>query len=178
MHILIIKQVKLFERCVFMIISNNFVGIKPYKVKNMIFKQLNAELERPTEETQPADVGYLRVSVYTASGALPVPNAVITVYDIHEDGEEHVFYHLVTDKSGNAPIMELPVAHEEKEYEFTKYNLRVQAIGYYTINILDIRIFPDVTTSFRINLIPTAQGTTEEESQTVVIPETPLDITN
>lgn len=151
----------------------NFNNIKPYKIKNMISKKL----EIPA---QPDDdpVGYISIVVYTASGALPVPDAIITVYNINDNGEENVLFHLVTDRSGNTPLITLPVMQGEREYEFTTYNIRVQAISYYTTNVLDVRVFPDVTTTYRINLIPTAQGVTEENGQTVVIPPTPLDITN
>ncbi|WP_313344879.1 carboxypeptidase-like regulatory domain-containing protein [Sedimentibacter sp.] len=151
----------------------NANNIKPYKVKNMISKKL----EIPTQPEE-GSVGYISTVVYTASGALPVPDAIITVYNINEAGEENILFHLVTDRSGNSPLITLPVMRGEREYEFTTYNIRVQAIGYYTTNVLDVRVFPDVTTTYRINLIPTAQGTDKENGQTVIIPPIPLDITN
>lgn len=151
----------------------NINNAKPYKVKNKLSKKLEIPANPPVDP-----VGYISIVVYTASGALPVPDAVITVYNINEDGEENVLYHLITDRSGNAPLITLPVIQGEREYEFTTYNIRVQAVSYYTTNVLDVRVFPDVTTTYRINLIPTAQGSNEENGQTVVIPPTPLDITN
>lgn len=155
--------------------NNKCNKIKPYKVRNMMPKKLETPLHADTETNES---GYISVIVYTASGALPVPDAVITIYDIHEDGEEHVLYHLVTDRSGSAPVVTLPVMHGEREYEFTRYNIRVQAIGYYTTNIIDVRVFPNVSTNYRINLIPTAQGGSEDNEQTIIIPPIPLDITN
>jgi hypothetical protein len=64
------------------------------------------------------------------------------------------------------------------ELEYT-YNLRIQAIGYYTQNIIDVRVFPDTTTNFNINLIPVRQGGDEDEGQrTLIIPHSPIDESN
>lgn len=138
-----------------------------------------------TPEKAPVDVGYISVGVFTASGALPVEDAVVTVYRINSDGEENVIYNVVTDASGQVPTLELPVIYNPRnplvspEFYFTTYNLRVQAINYYTFNLLDIRVFPDTTTSFTIDLIPVAVGPGgEAPSRTVVIPPSPIDESN
>lgn len=133
----------------------------------------------------PEKVGYLSVGVFTASGALPVEDAVVTVYTLNAEGEEDVISHLVTDINGRVPTVELPATYdqsdplESSEYYFNTYNLRVQAINYYTHNILDFRIFPDTTTSFMINLIPVAAGPTgTTPGKIFVIPPSPVDISN
>lgn len=101
------------------------------------------------------------------------------------EGNEEALYHLVTDISGKAPKMAVPVVYdplnpiESREYFFTTYNLRIQAIGYYTQNIIDVRVFPDTTTNFNINLIPVRQGGDEDEGQrTLIIPHSPIDESN
>jgi len=136
------------------------------------------ESSQPQEQT-PEEVGYINVGVFTASGALPVPDAVVTLYHTYEDGEQHVLYHFVTDESGLVPVMEVPVEYQGEgqptDY-FSTYNLRVQAMGYYTYNILDIQVFPNITTNYRINLIPAAQGGNNSmPEQTVVIPRRPFE---
>lgn len=164
--------------------------IKPYKAQNMIVKILETEAPpqpQPAEEIpQPlTSTGYINVGVYTALGALPVKDAVVTIYTIDEDGEENALYHVVSNASGRVPTMEVPVEYdpenplESPSFYFSTYNMRVQAIGYYTVNIIDLRVFPEVATNYRVILIPVMEGATEEEgSQTVVIPPTPADISN
>lgn len=136
-------------------------------------------------EAEPVEVGYISVGVFTASGALPVEGAVVTVYIIDENGEENVISHLVSDANGQVPTIELPVVYdttnplESSEYYFSTYNLRVQAINYYTVNILDFRVFPDTTTNFMVEMIPVAAGPVGiSPDMTFVIPPSPIDISN
>ena len=131
------------------------------------------------------ETGYINVGVYTALGALPVSDAVVTIYTIDEDGEENAIYHVVSDANGRVPKMELPVEYDPEnpllspEFYFSTYNMRIQAIGYYTMNVFDVRIYPDVSTNYRAILIPVMAGGLEEESeQNVVIPPIPAEISN
>lgn len=163
--------------------NNQHKNIKPYKAKNMMIRKMavhteHSETDQVTEQPSENDVGYINVGVFTASGALPVQDAVVTVYHTYNDGEEHVVYHLVTDESGKIPLMEVPIEYQgegqQTEYSYSTYNMRVQAIGYYTVNILDLQVFPGVSTDYRINLIPVAQGNISQPSeQVIVIPPKP-----
>ncbi len=136
-------------------------------------------------EEEPEEVGYISVGVFTASGALPVEDAVVTVYILDDEGDENVISHLVTDANGQIPTIQLPVYYdsynplESSKYFFSTYNLRVQAINYYTVNILDFRVFPDTTTNFTIEMIPVAAGPTGAGPDTTyVVPPSPIDISN
>lgn len=159
---------------------------KPYKAHNMMIKKLEADIVPPlTNETNNIETGYINVGVYTALGALPVKDAVVTVYVTNEEGEEIALYFLVTDESGRVPRMEVPVFYDENNplqspnFYFTTYNMRIQAIGYYTVNVIDLRVFPNTATNYRVVLIPVMEGGTEEENgQRIVIPPTPADISN
>lgn len=138
-----------------------------------------------TPNEKPEETGYIAVSVFTASGALPVEGAVVTVYIIDREGEENVISHQVTDANGQVPKIELPVRYnrldplESSQYYYNTYNLRVQAINYYTVNIIGFRVFPNTTTNFNIDLIPVAVGpTVAVPNQTFVIPPSPIDISN
>lgn len=132
----------------------------------------------------PQEVGYLSVGVFTALGALPVPDAVVTIYTLDQSLEETAFYHLVTDANGQVPKVALPVYYshlnplESSQYYFSTYNLRVQAINYYNYNLLGLRIFPDTTTNISVDLIPVPAGTTTTPSMTFVVPPSPIDISN
>lgn len=139
----------------------------------------------PGTTPQPEEeVGYISVGVFTASGALPVEDAVVIVYTTDVYGDEVVLAHLVTDANGQVPIIEVPVVYdranilESSEYFFSTYNLRVMAINYYTVNILDIRVFPNTTTNYTIDMIPVPAGTTTDPERTFVIPPSPIDISN
>jgi len=185
------------ERCDFMIhrkrrnipyVARNKI-VKKTQVQPELIDEVPPELPLLNEELLLDDQsnirdGHIRVRVSTALGALPVRDAVVTVYLTDEEGEEHALYHLVSDISGQVPLITVPVVYdpsdprESPEYFFSTYNLRVQAIGYYTQNILDVRVFPDTTTNFNISLVPVMQGGTEEDSRTIVIPPSPIDISN
>jgi len=144
------------------------------------FRTLNTQLPEETE------TGTISVGVYTASRALPVQDAVVTVYHLDESGDEHVLAHYVTDRNGRIPDIILPVVYtpgdplESAEFYFSTYNLRVQAFNYYTQNMLDIRVFPHTTTRFNIDLIPVAAGVPSGEApeRTIVIPPSPIDFSN
>ncbi len=163
----------------------------PYVARNKI-KRVNApavlallsenQLNGNDLNTQ---TGYVSVTVNTAKGALPIKDAVVTLYIGDNEGNEEVLYHLVTDISGKTPKMLLPVIYDPKnpsgnsKYFFSTYNSRIQAVGYYTHNIIDIRVFPDTTTNFNITIIPIKQGGDEDEKvKTIVIPSSPIDKSN
>ena len=167
---------------------------KPYKAHNMMVKKMETETGPPAViqpennndlQEDKVEVGYINVGVYTALGALPVKDAVVTVYHTSTEGEEQALYHVVTNANGRAPRMEVPVIYEQdnplesSQFYFSTYNMRVQAIGYYTVNVIDLRVFPDVANNYKVVLIPVIEGGTEDESsQTIVIPPIPADISN
>lgn len=152
--------------------KNNF-NLKPYKAQNMINRN------RPKSQHLCEDpVGYMNIGVYTASGALPVPGALVTVYHVYESGEEHVLYQLITDENGIVPILEVPVVYEgpgqQTIYDYSAYNIRVEALGYYIVNLINTQIFPGITTNYRINLIPTMSKNLPDGAEIdYVIPDRP-----
>jgi hypothetical protein len=164
---------------------NPFDG-KTYKArnKNNIFSLEQAAQNEAPPLPPEQEVGYLSVSVFTASGALPVEGALVTVYVLDESGTENEVVHHVSDANGKVPLITLPVIYnrfdpfESSQYYFTTYNLRVQAINYYTVNVLDLRIFPNTTTYFQIDMIPAAIGPRDGTDTTIVIPPSPIDISN
>jgi len=175
--------------------NNMYKSSKPYHAPNMIVQKseltnqskniMSTQKEPPTSQIGGAiKTGYISVGVFTALQALPVPDAVVTIYLFNSDGEEEALYILVTDENGRIPDVELPVSYDpnnpytSSEYYFTQYNLRVQAINYYTVNVLDVRIFPDITTVYKIDLIPVMAGTKGSPEKIIVIPPSPIDKSN
>ncbi len=129
--------------------------------------------------------GFVNVSVNTALAAIPVRDAVVTLYLREREGNEEALYHLLTDISGKAPKMILPVVYnpldplKSREYFFSTYNLRIQAAGYYNQNIVGLRVFPDTATNYNVTLIPVMHGGDEDEGErTLVIPPSPVDQSN
>ena len=151
----------------------------PKKVKAVNLPTNN--LETPTEP----ETGYIAVGVYTALGALPVQNAVVTVYIINDEGEEEAIYHLITDENGRVPDIELPAIYdadnplESSEFYFSTYNMRVQAENYNTFNVQQLRVFPGITTDYSINLVPILPGAPNGlKEYNVIIPPSPIDKSN
>jgi hypothetical protein len=176
------------ERCEFMNRKDRNI---PYVARNKIKKaEVPAKLPLLYEAQLNGDnsiiqTGFVDVSVNTALGALPVKDAIVTLYVTDQEGNQEALYHLVTDISGKVPKMSLPVIYnpqdptESRAYFFTTYNLRIQRIGYYTQNIIDVRVFPNTTTRFTVTLIPIKQDSVEdEEERTLVIPSSPIDESN
>ncbi len=184
--------IKLRKRNLIFLHESN-LNIFPFRKLNTQFPEGDAPAvpappeEVPTQDvTQEEETGAVSVGVYTASRALPVQDAVVTVFHVDENGDEHVLAHYVTDRNGRIPDIILPVIYnpsdpmESTEFYFSTYNLRVQAFNYYTQNVLDIRIFPNTTTRFNIDLIPVAAGVPSDAApeQTIVIPPSPADFSN
>jgi len=70
------------------------------------------------------------------------------------------------------------------EYNFSTYNIRIDVFGYFSRNIYNVRLFPDTTTNFDIELIPVTQiPVTHIEAQPLIeerleIPPHPRDVIN
>ncbi|MFA9424056.1 MAG: hypothetical protein ACERLG_10790 [Sedimentibacter sp.] len=186
---------KINERCDSMDYNeiNQYYKTKTYKLYNTLkILESNEVPEQPKQtekiENKYEDIidetGYINVGVYTALGALPVKDAVVTIYYL--DGEDEIVLYLVaTDESGRVPEMEVPVFYDENnplqntDFYFTTYNMRIQAIGYYTVNVLDLRVFPNTATNYRVVLIPVMEdGTEEKPSKVIIIPKSPADNSN
>lgn len=172
--------------------SNN--ASKPYRALNMVVRKAEEPIENEPinqEEITSEDktinqdeVGYISVRVYTALGALPVPGAVVTIYSKAENGEENAINQLVTDANGNIAHIELPVLLDsidpsfKSKYYYSTYNMRIQALGYYTVNVLDLRIFPGISTDYKIDLIPAiVESPRKIPEQTIIIPPPPIEST-
>lgn len=183
MHIILYSLCKLKEGVNVLIKYNSSDSNKIFKPRNKLTNNIFS-LEQAPEVGTPQKVGYLSISTFTASGALPVAGAVITIYTFDESGEENSLGVYTSDANGQVPLITLPVTYnrldplESSEFFFSTYNLRAQAINYYTVNIIDLRIFPDTTTYFQIDMIPAAAGPTRGPEQTIIIPPSPVDISN
>lgn len=158
---------------------------KDYNRRNSYIKNPVTLLENNLNAPTRPETGFVSVGVHTALGALPVENAVVTFYTISESGDEEVIYHLISDRNGRVPNVELPVEYnptdplESPKFYFSTYNMRVQAEDYNTFNVQKLRVFPGITTDYTVNLVPLAQNSQNEMKEyNVIIPPSPVDRSN
>ncbi len=105
--------------------------------------------------------GFIKINIVNQKGGEHIPNATITVYVTDGMRRDVPIMHLIT--SINPIRIELPIAYKlgtqlmGPEYSFSTYNLRVDAFGYFANEVYNIRIFPDTTISFDIEMISISQ---------------------
>lgn len=160
--------------------ENKYAAPKTYMAKNMMTKILETPSE-PSVIIPEGETGTLSVGVFTALGALPVENASVTVYRVLNGGQIQSYSQQTTDSSGKVADILLPVIHDPQDtskYYFTTYNMRVMAENFYTVNVLDFRIFPGIKTNYKVDMIPVVAGETETPEQTFIIPPSPIDGSN
>jgi len=125
---------------------------KPYIVKNMFSNK--------TEKDDIIETGYLSVNVVNRANKEPIPNAIVSLFRItisgtySEQGEGTLVTMAITDQNGNIPKMELVANNQFSRGlgEQTQYAMSVQADNYYSVLVVDIQIYPDITTTYSINL--------------------------
>ena len=108
-------------------------------------------------------IGYLIVRVTTALGAIPLPNASVTVrkYNPDEpDTPDAVLYSVTTDRDGNSPRMSLPAPMMQKSFEpgglsaYAPYNISVAYDGYYNQFYSNVPVFTGITAIQQADLVP------------------------
>lgn len=105
--------------------------------------------------------GFIRLNIIDQRDKTPVQNATITIYVT--DGQQRDVPVLLFITTINPIRIELPMANDlgtqisGPEYNFSTYNLRVDAFGYFARNVYNIRLFPNTTTDFKIELVRVTQ---------------------
>lgn len=130
-----------------------------------------------------SNFGFIRLYISNKMDKTPISNATITIYVTDGMQRDIPIMHLIT--TLNPIRIELPMAYDlgtqiaGPEYDFSTYNLRVDAFGYFARNIYNIRLFPGTTSNFNIELVPVrqleAQPLIEER---IDIPPHPRDVIN
>lgn len=114
------------------------------------------------EEFEAANTGggSLVFMVFTASDALPVKGAAITV-TTRIDGELHKMFEAVTDQSGETEAMTLPAPSKELSQDFDNeiqpfslYDATVSKDGFTKVILRDIPVFDGVRSIQRVAMIP------------------------
>jgi len=103
--------------------------------------------------------GGLVVTVATASDTRPIMNAHVIISK-RDGNKEEILRTFATDASGRTPVIELstpPLSNSLSPgmpIPYSVYNVRVDYPGYYTVENIDVPIFPGNIAVQPINLIP------------------------
>lgn len=109
----------------------------------------------PTNYT---DTGILVVFVTSASGALPVERALVTVRGA-DKSDAGVFAAVYTNRDGKTPNLILPTAPASESESpgnprpYASYNIEVNKEGYYPQSYMNVPIFAGNTSIQPVNLI-------------------------
>lgn len=116
------------------------------------------------------EVGYLIVSVFTARGAIPIDDALVTItYATPGTASPHAV--LSTNNSGRTPKIELPTpprnlslsptdhsAVPAAPLPYALYNIEVVKEGFYTVKYVGVKIFSGITAIQNTDLVPVSEG--------------------
>lgn len=126
---------------------------RPYLIKNKLIKKADTVII-------PDGNGSLSVNVIDNKTSEPIPNAMVSLYKItisglyEEKGDGTFIAMAVTDQNGYVPKIELPPINQfnQSEREKTEYHMMIHVDGYYPVIVVDIQIYPNITTVYAIKL--------------------------
>lgn len=104
-------------------------------------------------------VGYVKARVFTASGAIPLPGATVTVSS-GEDRKEKLELELTTDENGETQTAEVPTPLASagdspgETRPYAVYDIGAYLPGYYPYRALSVPVFGDTLTVQPIGLVP------------------------
>lgn len=120
------------------------------------------------------DTGNLSVTVLNRQNNEPIAFAEVSVYYLtirgiyEEAGEGNLIVRHITDENGKVPIIALPVI-DRRTHPFNQYFMTVRHFRYYQINVMNIQIYPNVTTEYNVLLTPFTASHPEYEF--IITPE-------
>ena len=105
--------------------------------------------------------GYLKITVRTAGGAVPVPRAIVTV----KDANETLMAVFFTDENGNTPALKVlapPKANTESPdvggAPFYLYNIDTDKAGFKSVRNIGVPVYSGVTSVQPVELVPVSEG--------------------
>ena len=115
------------------------------------------------------NIGYLRVRVSTARGAIPLENATVSVKGTPEQNSG-IVYSLETDSSGLTPRMPLPAPNKNLSQTpnnvppFSLWNIDVYYKGFSRAHYTNVPVYAEITSVQNADLIPLPEGFNPTES--------------
>lgn len=116
--------------------------------------------------------GYLTVAVSTAQNAIPLENALVTVYSIDENNQQSLIYTTRTNASGQTPALPLAAPPAANSLEpgssrpYARYAVTVAREGYQPVSTSDLTVFADVIATLPVYLVPL-----EEDASSPAVPQ-------
>jgi hypothetical protein len=132
-----------------------------YYVNHCLGNQYPSYSTHMLENVNMNNTGFIRLTIVNEMGEPIIINETITVYVTNGVNLDIPIMHIIT--TLNPIRLELPMAYElgtqiaGPEYNFSTYNIRVDAFGYLSNNIYNIRLFPNTTSEFRVEMVPISQ---------------------
>lgn len=126
-------------------------------------------------DTTKNSTGTLAVQVFVADRAIPVENANVIISKQLAGGGEQLIRILKTDASGITETVELPAPPESnslapgKSEKYFTYNIRVDRIGYYTVENMNVPVFAGTKSIQPVALLPLPEG--EEKGKRITFVE-------
>ncbi|MDO5549093.1 MAG: carboxypeptidase-like regulatory domain-containing protein [Eubacteriales bacterium] len=114
-------------------------------------------------------IGNLTVRVSAAQQAIPVSGASVTIYDPAQPLGAPIA-RSTTDQSGQSALFSLPAPPLENSESpdmanpFRSYTVRVSHPDYATVQIEGVSIFPGITASLPVSLVPSRLGADTEST--------------
>ena len=111
-------------------------------------------------------LGYLKIRVTSAGGALPVKDAVVTVSEYSMDGDGAIVSSLRTNEGGLTPLVSLAAPPASLSLTpgatrpYALYNVNVTQDGYYPVESVAVPVFDKIVAVLPVSMVPL----TEEES--------------
>lgn len=112
--------------------------------------------------------GYLIVTVYTARGAIPIGDALVTI-NYASPGHNSPYAALTTDKSGRTPKIALPAPPRNLSLSpsengsspplpYSLYNIEIVKEGFYPVTDIGVQLFSGITAIQSTDLIPLSEA--------------------
>lgn len=151
-----------------------------YGELNSLKSLCNVQRTNERRSIAPFDMGYVNIFIYTGEDYRPLNNAIVTVYVRRNPEIELPILRMIT--TINPILIQLPIAYNPEtlirgpEYFFSTYNISIDADGYYPVKILNVRMFPRVSTSFYVKMTEISDDKYESKYENVIyIPPHPRD---
>ena len=122
------------------------------------------------EEATMKEYGTIVVQLYTAQGAIPVPDASVVISLVDGDATKLLAYR-ITDESGlttpievETPPKELTTRTDDKR-GYTNCNIQVSHAKYYNMMIRNVQVFSTFETLQQVEMIPLGEFTLPSDRQ-------------
>ena len=127
------------------------------------------------------NTGNVRLNIVDQLSGEPLSNATITVYATEGQLKDVPIVHVMSIPNPIGVVLPVTCPFGTQipgpEYSFSAYNIRVDVFGYFANVVYNVRLFPNTTVDFRIEMIPITQVETAPViEKRLEIPPHPRDI--